>query len=267
MKKFRIVSTVAVAGFVALGLGAGSASASSPSIVDVDGTCFETGPDGMPRRVPCPPDADTFEGVGTIDPFAGMCWEDQMGGIRLPVPCPEDDTSSEEFPEICFEMQGGFLMIVPCPEIQFVIPTPPAIDTLPEFSDSDSDVGAEDTDVEEVPAEEDSVDDGSEPLGEVDEVLAGDEVTNDDDEEPVMAAAPTDIDDQTDQSYVEFVELSVETARSADVVETVSVQPEITVPEAQSEQNSLGLLAGIMLVLLGGGGLAAVGVVVARKRD
>ena len=81
--------------------------------------------------------------------------------------------------------------------------------------------------------------------------------------------------DETDGS-AEVVEASFEIAASApaDAPEASSadsavdaVSPEVTVEDAAEQSGSLGLIAAIMLVLLGGGGLAGVGVLATRKRS
>ncbi len=80
------------------------------------------------------------------------------------------------------------------------------------------------------------------------------------------AATPGAADNQTDQSSNEFAAVSVGSERSIDNVETASVQPGAAAPDTPSEWGSLALIAGIALVLLGGGGLAAVGMAASRKR-
>lgn len=74
----------------------------------------------------------------------------------------------------------------------------------------------------------------------------------------------------------ELVEGSFEVALAdpADVSEAAStgsavdaVSPEVAVEDAAEQSSSLGLVAAIMLVLLGGGGLAGVGVLATRKRS
>ncbi|MBS30819.1 MAG: hypothetical protein CL445_00020 [Acidimicrobiaceae bacterium] len=295
MKKYRIVTAIAVAGLVALGLGASSASASSPLMVEIEGVCLDVDANGLPNPVPCPPDADNLDGDGMFNPFADMCWEQQAGGYKLPVPCPEDDSQDSEAPEWCLEEQvDGSYLIVPCPEDQLMIPMIPEIHFFPWLSDSDSEVGEESAEieeesaeVEEAPTEENSEeapieDSGEAPIEDSEEAPA--EEVSDDSQgtvesgralsyeatdsgtELLMAATPGAADNQTDQSSNEFAAVSVGSERSIDNVETASVQPGAAAPDTPSEWGSLALIAGIALVLLGGGGLAAVGMAASRKR-
>ena len=322
MKKHRIVTAIAVAGLVALGLSASSASASSPLMVEIEGVCLDVDANGLPNPVPCPPDADSLDGDGMFNPFADMCWEQQPGGFKLPVPCPEDDSQDSEvfewcleeqvdgsylivpcsedeieFPEWCLEEQvDGSYLIVPCPEDQWMIPMIPEIHFFPWFSDPDQEVDEESAEVEEAPSEEDSEEapienseevpaegDGQEATIEDSEEAPTDEVSDDSQgtvesgralsyeatdsgAELLMAATPSAVDNQTNQNSAGFTSVSGGSERGIDNVETGSVQPGATASEAPSERGSVGLIAGIALVLLGGGGFAAVGVAASRKR-
>ena len=340
MKKYRIVTAIAVAGLVALGLGASSASASSPLMVEIEGVCLNVDANGLPNPVPCPPDADSLDGDGMLNPFADMCWEQQPGGFKLPVPCPEDDSQDSEAPEWCLEEQvdgsylivpcpedenelpewcweqqaGGFMMpvpcpeddsqdseapewcleeqvdgsylIVPCPEYQLMIPMIPEIHFFPWLSDSDPEVGEESAEVEEESAEVEEApteENGEEAPTEDSEEAPAEEVSSDSQAtvesgralsyeatdsgtELLMAATPGATDNQTDQSSNEFAAVSVGSERSIDNFETASVQPGVADPNTPSERGSFALIAGIALVLLGGGGFAAVGVAASRKR-
>ncbi len=208
----------------------------------------------------------------------------------MPVPCPEDDSQDSEAPEWCLEEQvDGSYLIVPCPEDQLMIPMIPMIPEIhffPWLSDSDPEVGEESAEVEEesaeveeAPTEEDSgeapvEDSGEAPAEEVSDDSQGTvesgralsyEAT-DSGTELLMAATPGAADSQTDQSSNEFAAVSVGSERSIDNVETASVQPGAAAPDTPSERGSLALIAGIALVLLGGGGLAAVGMAASRKR-
>ena len=287
MKKYRIVTAIAVAGLVALGLGASSASASSPLMVEIEGVCLDVDANGLPNPVPCPPDADSLDGDGMFNPFVDMCWEQQAGGFKLPVPCPEDDSQDSEVSEWCLEEQvDGSYLIVPCPEDQLMIPMIPEIHFFPWLSDSDPEVGEESAEVEEesaeveeAPTEENSeeapIEDSEEapaeevsddPQGTVESGRALSYEATDSGAEVLMAATPGVTDNQTHQSSNEFAAVSVGSERSIDNVGTASVQPEAAAPDTPSERGSFALIAGIVLVLLGGGGFAAVGVAASRKR-
>ena len=296
MKKIRIITAIAVAGLVALGLGASSASASSPSMVEIEGVCLDMDANGLPNPVPCPPDADGLDGDGMFDPFVDMCWEQQAGGFKLPVPCPEDDSQDSEVPQWCLEEQvDGSYLIVPCPEDQLMIPMIPMIPEVhffPWLSDSDPEVeeeGAEveeesaeveeesaeveeeSAQVEEAPSEEDSEEAPAEEVnddsqGTVESGKALSYEATDSGAELLMAAAPGATDNQTDHNSAGFAAMSGGSERGIDNVETVSAQPGATAPETPSKRGSFGLIAGIVLVLLGGGGFAAVGVAASRKR-
>ena len=322
MKKYRIVTAIAVAGLVALGLGASSASASSPSMVEIEGVCLDVDANGLPNPVPCPPDADSLAGDGMFDPFVDICWEQQAGWVVSPGLCAEDDSQASEVPEWCLEEQvdGSYLivpcsedeiefpewcleeqvdgsyLIVPCPEDQWMIPMIPEIHFFPWFSDPDQEVDEESAEVEEAPSEEDSEEAPIENSEEVPAEGEGQEATIEDSEEaPVeeasddsqatvesgralsyeatdsgaellMAATPSAVDNQTNQNSAGFASVSGGSERSIDNVETASVQPGATASEAPSERGSFALIAGIVLVLLGGGGFAAVGVATSRKR-
>lgn len=83
------------------------------------------------------------------------------------------------------------------------------------------------------------------------------------------------LNDETDRS-AQVVDASFEIAASApaDAPEAPSadsavdaVSPEVAVEDAAEQSSSLGLVAAFMLVLLGGGGLAGVGVLATRKRS
>lgn len=297
MKKFRFVAAIAVAGLVALGLGASSASASSPSMVEIEGVCLDVDANGLPNPVPCPPDADSLAGDGMFDPFVDICWEQQAGWVMSPGLCAEDDSQPSEVPEWCLEEQvDGSYLIVPCPEDQWMIPMIPEIHFFPWFSDPDQEVDEESAEVEEAPSEEDSEEAPIENSEEVPAEGEGQEATIEDSEEApteevsddsqgtvesgralsyeatdsgaelLMAATPSAVDNQTNQNSAGFASVSGGSERSIDNVETASVQPGATASEAPSERGSVGLIAGIVLVLLGGGGFAAVGVAASRKR-
>lgn len=297
MKKFRFVAAIAVAGLVALGLGASSASASSPSMVEIEGVCLDVDANGLPNPVPCPPDADSLAGDGMFDPFVDICWEQQAGWVMSPGLCAEDDSQPSEVPEWCLEEQvDGSYLIVPCSEDQWMIPMIPEIHFFPWFSDPDQEVDEESAEVEEAPSEEDSEEAPIENSEEVPAEGEGQEATIEDSEEApteevsddsqgtvesgralsyeatdsgaelLMAATPSAVDNQTNQNSAGFASVSGGSERSIDNVETASVQPGATASEAPSERGSVGLIAGIVLVLLGGGGFAAVGVAASRKR-
>ena len=297
MKKFRFVAAIAVAGLVALGLGASSASASSPSMVEIEGVCLDVDANGLPNPVPCPPDADSLAGDGMFDPFVDICWEQQAGWVVSPGLCAEDDSQASEVPEWCLEEQvDGSYLIVPCSEDQWMIPMIPEIHFFPWFSDPDQEVDEESAEVEEAPSEEDSEEAPIENSEEVPAEGEGQEATIEDSEEApteevsddsqgtvesgralsyeatdsgaelLMAATPSAVDNQTNQNSAGFASVSGGSERSIDNVETASVQPGATASEAPSERGSVGLIAGIVLVLLGGGGFAAVGVAASRKR-
>ena len=251
--------------------------------------CLEGQVDGSYLIVPCPEDENELP---------EWCWEQQAGGFMMPVPCPEDDSQDSEAPEWCLEEQvDGSYLIVPCPEDQLMIPMIPMIPEVhffPWLSDSDPEVGEESAEVEEesaeveeAPTEENSEeapieDSGEAPIEDSEEAPA--EEVSDDSQgtvesgralsyeatdsgtELLMAATPGATDSQTDQSSNEFAAVSVGSERSIDNVETASVQPGAAAPDTPSERGSLALIAGIALVLLGGGGLAAVGMAASRKR-
>ena len=222
------------------------------------------------------------------------CLEEQVDGSYLIVPCSEDEI---EFPEWCLEEQvDGSYLIVPCPEDQWMIPMIPEIHFFPWFSDPDQEVDEESAEVEEAPSEEDSEEAPIENSEEVPAEGEGQEATIEDSEEApteevsddsqgtvesgralsyeatdsgaelLMAATPSAVDNQTNQNSAGFASVSGGSERSIDNVETASVQPGATASEAPSERGSFALIAGIVLVLLGGGGFAAVGVATSRKR-
>ena len=222
------------------------------------------------------------------------CLEEQVDGSYLIVQCSEDEI---EFPEWCLEEQvDGSYLIVPCPEDQWMIPMIPEIHFFPWFSDPDQEVDEESAEVEEAPSEEDSEEAPIENSEEVPAEGEGQEATIEDSEgapteevsddsqgtvesgralsyeatdsgaELLMAATPSAVDNQTNQNSAGFASVSGGSERSIDNVETASVQPGATASEAPSERGSVGLIAGIVLVLLGGGGFAAVGVATSRKR-
>ena len=224
----------------------------------------------------------------------------------MPVPCPEDDSQDSEAPEWCLEEQvDGSYLIVPCPEDQLMIPMIPMIpeihffpwssDSDPEVEEESAEVEEESAEVEEAPTEENSEEAPIEDSGEAPIEDSGEAPIEDSEEAPaeevsddsqgtvesgralsyeatdsgtelLMAATPGAADSQTDQSSNEFAAVSVGSERSIDNVETASVQPGAAAPDTPSERGSLALIAGIALVLLGGGGLAAVGMAASRKR-
>ncbi len=177
-----------------------------------------------------------------------------------------------------------------------MIPMIPEIHFFPWFSDPDQEVDEESAEVEEAPSEEDSEEAPIENSEEVPAEGEGQEATIEDSEEApteevsddsqgtvesgralsyeatdsgaelLMAATPSAVDNQTNQNSAGFASVSGGSERSIDNVETASVQPGATASEAPSERGSVGLIAGIVLVLLGGGGFAAVGVAASRKR-
>ena len=247
--------------------------------------CLEEQVDGSYLIVPC--SEDEIE-------FPEWCLEEQVDGSYLIVPCSEDEI---EFPEWCLEEQvDGSYLIVPCPEDQWMIPMIPEIHFFPWFSDPDQEVDEESAEVEEAPSEEDSEEapienseevpaegDGQEATIEDSEEAPTDEVSDDSQgtvesgralsyeatdsgAELLMAATPSAVDNQTNQNSAGFTSVSGGSERGIDNVETGSVQPGATASEAPSERGSVGLIAGIALVLLGGGGFAAVGVAASRKR-
>ena len=205
---------------------------------------------------------------------------------------------------MCILSHGdGSYLIVPCPEDQLMIPMIPEIHFFPWLSDSDSEVGEESAEVEEAPTEENSEEAPIEDSGEAPIEDSGEAPIEDSEEAPIedseeapaeevsddsqgtvesgralsyeatdsgtellMAATPGAADNQTDQSSNEFAAVSVGSERSIDNVETASVQPGAAAPDTPSERGSLALIAGIALLLLGGGGLAAVGMAASRKR-
>ena len=222
------------------------------------------------------------------------CLEEQVDGSYLIVQCSEDEI---EFPEWCLEEQvDGSYLIVPCSEDQWMIPMIPEIHFFPWFSDPDQEVDEESAEVEEAPSEEDSEEAPIENSEEVPAEGEGQEATIEDSEEApteevsddsqgtvesgralsyeatdsgtelLMAATPGAADNQTDQSSNEFAAVSVGSERSIDNVETASVQPGAAAPDTPSERGSLALITGIALLLLGGGGLVAVGMAASRKR-
>ena len=175
-----------------------------------------------------------------------------------------------------------------------MIPMMPEIHFFPWLSDSDPEVGEESAEVEEesaeveeAPTEENSeeapIEDSEEAPIEDSEEAPAVEVSDDSQgtvesgralsyeatdsgAELLLAATPGAADNQTDQSSNEFAAVSVESERSIDNVETASVQLGAAAPDTPSERGSFALIAGIVLVLLGGGGFAAVGVAASRKR-
>jgi len=270
MNKFRITTAIATTALFAFGLAAGSVSA---SVEEINGQCYDIGGDGYPRPVDCPPD---IELPGRTDPFADRCYEETFGGLQIPVPCPEDDEDSTLVPIL----PGSYTLL-------------PGTITFPWSGGSDDGDDSSDADeaveegtpeeeapaTEEEPAADESGDDGSDLVPEVEGVAVDTEVAE---ETPAVATnnsadrSISDIlTDETDRS-AEVVDASFEIAASApantpnaspsdSAVDAVS--PEVIVEDADEQSSSLGLIAAIMLVLLGGGGLAGIGVLATRKRS
>ncbi len=284
MNKFRITTAIATTALFTFGLAAGSVSA---SVVEVDGQCFDIDGNGYPRPVDCPPD---IELPGPTDPFADRCYEETFGGLQIPVPCPEDDEDSMLVPilpgsytplpgTLTFPWLGGSGDGDDSTEADEAVEeeATPAEDSLAESAEVEADAavdadGAEDIEISaEISEPAPSVVEESNETASAGIAEAAAVATNNSAGQPINDI----LTDETDRS-AEVVDASFEIAASApaDAPEALSedsavdaVSPEVTVQDAAEQSSSLGLIAAIMLVLLGGGGLASVGVLATRKRS
>jgi hypothetical protein len=287
MNKFRITTAIATTALFTFGLAAGSVSAASTSTINIVGQCFEVDGNGYPHPVDCPPE---LELPGPTDPFADRCYEETFGGLEIPVPCPEDGEDRSFVPIL----PGTFT------------PLPGTI-TFPWLGGSGDGEGSTETDeaVEETPAAEEEApatevggDDGSDLRPDVEGAVIAEEApveeTSADEssvEAEVAPVAATEIVESassrvavsTNQSTAypmsdilidetgestEIFEASFESAAVASVDSVTDViSPEVIVEDAAEQSSSLGLIAAIMLVLLGGGALAGVGVLATRKQS
>lgn len=304
MNKFRITTAIATTALFTFGLAAGSVSA---SVVEIDGQCFDIDGNGYPRPVDCPPE---LELPGPTDPFADRCYEETFGGLQIPVPCPEDDEDSTLVPIL----PGTY---TPLPGT-ITFPWLGGSDDGDDSTEADEAVEEEVTPEEEAPATEEepaadeSGDDGSDLVPDVEGVAIDTEVAEETPVEDIEISveisepAPSVVEESTETASVDIAEtaavatnnsadrsisdmLTDETGRSAEIVDASfeiaasapadapeapvtdsvvdEVSPEVTVQDAAEQSSSLGLIAAIMLVLLGGGGLAGVGMLATRKRS
>ena len=331
MNKFRITTAIAATALFTFGLAAGSVSA---SVEEINGQCYDIDGNGYPHPVDCPPE---LELPGPTDPFAGRCYEETFRGLEIPVPCPEDDEDRSFVPilpgtytplpgTITFPWLGGSGDGEEAPAAEEEAPAaeeeaPAAEEEAPaaeeeaavdESGDDGSDLipdveGAViDTEIaEEAPVEESPVGDSpaeveSDAPAEADDAEDIEISTEVSEPAPPVADEPTkaassDVAEaaavSTNESVeypisdilideageaTEVVEASFEIASSAPADAPVAssadsavdaVSPEVIVEDAAEQSSSLGLIAAIMLVLLGGGGLAGVGVLATRKQN
>ena len=247
------------------------------------GRCYEETFRGLEIPVPCPEDDEDRSFVpilpGTYTPLPGTITFPWLGGSGDGEEAP---AAEEEAPAAEESGDDGSDLI---PDVEGAV-----IDTeiAEEAPVEESPVGDSPAEVEsDAPAEADDAEDieisteVSEPAPPVadeptkaassDVAEAAAVSTNESVEYPISDILIDEAGEAT-----EVVEASFEIASSAPADAPVassadsavdSVSPEVIVEDAAEQSSSLGLIAAIMLVLLGGGGLAGVGVLATRKQN
>jgi hypothetical protein len=295
----RGITGLAIAGLAGAALSAGSVAASGTEI------CWETGANGLPRIVDCPPDItfplpgftpilpevnlDNDVDYGALLDYLGNSNDDAenndeaddadggFGGIELPTPI-DPEVFEQTMPEIVnpeqFEIDPE--TIVPLPDFPEVEPENPFLgtddDAEPELAQPEAEVAPEvapeaqpevapepqpevqpevrvnnsEVAPEELPATPDTV---------TPEVETPEAVT------PEIIVPDTDAD--TDINFDADVDRTAD-LDDAGLVEAAPV--EVFTDTADTDGVNLGLYAGILLILAGGGSLAAIAAT-RRNRD
>ncbi len=264
--------------------------------------CYEETFGGLQIPVPCPEDDEDSTLVpilpGTYTPLPGTITFPWLGGsddgedsteadeaVEEEATPDEEAPAAEEEPTADESGDDGSDLV---PDVEGV-----AIDTEV----------AEETPAEETPAEDSPAES---PEVEADAAVDAEGVEDIGISAEISEPAPSVVEESTETASADIAEtaavatnnsadrsisdiLTDETGRSAEVVDASfeiaasapadapeapvtdsvvdAVSPEVTVQDAAEQSSSLGLIAAIMLVLLGGGGLAGVGVLATRKRS
>ena len=292
----RGITGLAIAGLAGAALSAGSVAASGTEI------CWETGANGLPRIVECPPDItfplpgftpilpevnlDNDIDYGALLDYLGNTDDNDeagdeadsgdtgFGGIELPTPI-DPEVFQRTVPEMVnpeqFEIDPD--TIIPLPDFPDVEPENPFLgtddDAEPELAQPEAEVAPEvapepqpevqpevrvnnsEVAPEELPATPDTVT----PEVETPEVVAPEAVT------PEIIVPDTDAD--TDINFNADVDRTAD-LDDAGLVEAAPV--EVFTTDDTTEGANLGLYAGILLILGGGGSLAAIAAT-RRNRD
>lgn len=282
----RGITGLAIAGLAGAALSAGSVAASGTEI------CMEPGPNGIPRIVECPPDItfplpgftpilpevnlDNDIDYGALLDYLGNTDDNDeagdeadsgdtgFGGIELPTPI-DPEVFQRTVPEIVnpeqFEIDPDTIIPLPDfpdvepeaevapepqPEVQPEVAPEPQPEVQPEVRVNNSEVAPE-----ELPATPDTVT----PEVETPEVVAPEAVT------PEIIVPDTDAD--TD------IDFNADVDRTADLDDAGLVEAapvEVFTTDDTTGGANLGLYAGILLILGGGGSLAAIAAT-RRNRD
>ena len=284
----RGITGLAITGLAGAALSAGSVAASGTEI------CWETGANGLPRIVECPPEfsfplpgftpilpevnLDNDIDYGALLDYLGNTDDNDdndeageadsgdtgFGGIELPTPI-DPEVFQRTVPEIVnpeqFEIDPDTIIPLPDfpdvepeaevapepqPEVQPEVAPEPQPEVQPEVRVNNSEVAPE-----ELPATPDTVT----PEVETPEVVAPEAVT------PEIIVPDTDAD--TDINFNADVDRTAD-LDDADLVEAAPV--EVFTTDDTTEGANLGLYAGILLILGGGGSLAAIAAT-RRNRD
>ena len=276
----RGIAGLAIAGLAGAALSAGSVAASGTEI------CMEPGPNGIPRIVECPPEfsfplpgftpilpevnLDNDVDYGALLDYLGNTDNDDeageadsgdtgFGGIELPTPI-DPEVFQRTVPEMVnpeqFEIDPD--TIIPLPDFPDVEPENPFLgtddDAEPELAQPEAEVAPE-VAPEPQPEAQPEVRVNNSEVAPEELPATPDTVT------PEIIVPDTDAD--TDINFNADVDRTVD-LDDADLVEAAPV--EVFTTNDTTEGANLGLYAGILLILGGGGSLAAIAAT-RRNRD
>ena len=291
---FRGITGLAVAGLAGAALSAGSVAAAGTEI------CMEPGPNGIPRIVECPP---TFEftplpGLGApevnlggdIDYGAiidyvnnrdnndsGDDTSDGSGFGGVEIPSADDLVDPDRFAPLepnldVFEQDNPFLGTdddaepeLAQPEVEAQPEAQPEIEVQPEI-EAQPEIDSTDVGVTEVAPEEETTDtvtpEAVAPEAVTTEAVAPEVVTADADVSQVTTrvVAPTVNIPNTDST-----DTNVDAGADREIIEAAPVEV-LATDDTTTGGANLGLYAGILLILGGGGSLAAIAAT-RRNRD
>ena len=282
----RGITGLAVAGLAGAALSAGSVAASGTEI------CMEPGPNGIPRIVECPPEfsfplpgftpilpevnLDNDVDYGALLDYLGNTDENDeagdeadsgdtgFGGIELPTPI-DPEVFQRTVPEIVnpeqFEIDPD--TIIPLPDFPDVEPENPFLgtddDAEPEFAQPEAEVAPEVAPEPQPEAQPEVRVNNSEVAPE--ELPATPDTVTPEDVTPEIIVPDTDAD--TDINFNADVDRTAD-LDDAGLVEAAPV--EVFTTDDTTGGANLGLYAGILLILGGGGSLAAIAAT-RRNRD
>ena len=282
----RGITGLAVAGLAGAALSAGSVAASGTEI------CMEPGPNGIPRIVECPPEfsfplpgftpilpevnLDNDVDYGALLDYLGNTDENDeagdeadsgdtgFGGIELPTPI-DPEVFQRTVPEMVnpeqFEIDPD--TIIPLPDFPDVEPENPFLgtddDAEPELAQPEAEVAPEVAPEPQPEAQPEVRVNNSEVAPE--ELPATPDTVTPEDVTPEIIVPDTDAD--TDINFNADVDRTVD-LDDADLVEAAPV--EVFTTDDTTGGANLGLYAGILLILGGGGSLAAIAAT-RRNRD